>query len=781
MSFCSAHLALVSALLLIPLSALRAEDVPGGYPKPVSFRAATPEMLPEMAFVQMLVSDLLPEERRQVEASFKKLYPDRVVLVQHDADPLVAAWFYTPQQVLEDWGLYPVTQEMAQRGPRLQGFADGLHPVTDFLGYWLYDAGSDTLNAIPAKQRGVTVRVKDVGPFRPNTLDRTIRKLRKEVGLDAYPKNVVICPRDDAGDLNWLQAELATITALDEEAKTITVERLGRKGSWHAFAPGAYVAPDSSLMFDFNVVSRYGLTARSAAAKVLRRPHPNLTRFCPRDPRTGLNAAEFLAKEYVRLMQEHYPFANGMVFDVSIGMFYPSRRVSDRVDCDLDGRPDQFFVGNVNHWALGMVDCLRAIREGVPGKFTGLGEDISLVADVNTNEDQRYFDIMNGAEFEHAMQVPTVPAGQRFSSSLDTFLLWAERGRKPDVGFVHNKYPDEAYHGGDSARLQPPMNLAWYRLNLAAACMGKGYVGKNICRTAYGAPDSLCDFPGRKEQRRKFGGFVPPPDYDEYHAGDRKVRGWLGQPVSAPTRLTAHLGPPLWQLEDSTPLPSVLSQGKEYRAAKPVRVGGNGVRLQVLSAGLWRSDSDFFQLKAVFPMAGAQVKAREEYSLRLQAEGDGPFAQMEPRYHAIPRNCAARLVVKGPDGKSVAGPYQEFLVFQDARSVALTLTAPTDGEGSLEFCVGEAPGAVELRGVELRPGCADVLWRTFENGVVLLNGSARSSVDFPLESLLPGKSYRRLKGPQDPAHNNGEPVGPLVSLGPLDGLFLLPLEKAKQP
>jgi hypothetical protein len=46
---------------------------------------------------------------------------------------------------------------------------------------------------------------------------------------------------------------------------------------------------------------------------------------------------------------------------------------------------------------------------------------------------------------------------------------------------------------------------------------------------------------------------------------------------------------------------------------------------------------------------------------------------------------------------------------------------------------------------------------------------------------LPGKSYRRLKGPQDPAHNNGEPVGPLVSLGPLDGLFLLPLEKAKQP
>jgi hypothetical protein len=762
----------LAALLLAPLAALHADDTPAGYPKPVSFRAATPEMLAEMDGLQMLVSDLLSEERRGVEEAFKKRHPDRTVLVQHDGG-MIGAWQFLPRQVFEDWGLFPVTKEMAARAGRLQGFADGLHPITDFLGYWLYDAGSDSLNAIPAEQRAVTIQVKDIAPFQPNTLGRTVAELRKEVGLDAYHKNVVICPRDAAGALDWLRAELATITALDNEAKTLTVDRLGREGSWHAFEPGAYVAPDSSLMFSFNVVSRYRVTPRSAAAKVVRRPHPNLTRFCPRDPRTGLNAAEFFARDYVRMKQQHYPSADGLVFDVSIGMFYPSRRVSARVDCDLDSKPDNFFVGNVNHWALGMYDCLRAIRDGVTGKFAGLGEAIQLVADVNENDDQRFFDIMNGAEFEHAMQLPTVPAGQRFSSSLDTLLLWAERGRKPDVGFVHNKYPDHAYHGGDSALLKPPMSLAWYRLNMAAACMGNGYVGKNIGRTTGGAPDALCDYPGRREQRKQFGGFAPPPDYDEYHAGDRNVRGWLGQPVSAPTRLTTHLGAPLWRLDDSTPLPAIESASKEYRAAAPVRVRDDAVRVAVESAGLWRSERDFFKLKTVFPLTGVKLKALNEYSLHLTAGGDGPFAKMEPRYRTIPRNIAARFVVRGKDGKPVYGPHQEFLVFNDARPVAMTLTAPADGESVLEFCIGEAPGAVELRGIELRPGCADVLWRAFENGVVLLNGSVCSAVEFPMEALPPGQRYRRLKGIQDTEHNTGEPVGPRITLGPLDGLFLL--------
>jgi hypothetical protein len=220
------------------------------------------------------------------------------------------------------------------------------------------------------------------------------------------------------------------------------------------------------------------------------------------------------------------------------------------------------------------------------------------------------------------------------------------------------------------------------------------------------------------------------------------------------------------------PLPVVEVASEEYRAATLVRAGDDAVRLTVESAGLWQTDDDFFKLKAVFPLTGVALKSQQEYSLRLLADGDGPFAGMEPRYHAIPRNLAVRLVVRGPDGQVVPGPYQEFLVFTDARPVALTLAAPADGEGALEFAIGEAPGSVRLAGLQFTPGCADAMWRLFENGAVLLNGSVRSPVEFPLETLAPGQHYRRLKGAQDPAHNNGESVGARVKLGPLDGLFL---------
>jgi hypothetical protein len=42
-----------------------------------------------------------------------------------------------------------------------------------------------------------------------------------------------------------------------------------------------------------------------------------------------------------------------------------------------------------------------------------------------------------------------------------------------------------------------------------------------------------------------------------------------------------------------------------------------------------------------------------------------------------------------------------------------------------------------------------------------------------MESLFPGLRCRRLKGTQDPVHNNGQPAGPRLALAPLDGLFLL--------
>jgi len=71
-------------------------------------------MLPALGSIQMVVSDLLSEDRRGVEEAFKRLHPERTVLMQHDG--VDGAWMFLPQQLLEDWGVWPVTAEMAQRG-----------------------------------------------------------------------------------------------------------------------------------------------------------------------------------------------------------------------------------------------------------------------------------------------------------------------------------------------------------------------------------------------------------------------------------------------------------------------------------------------------------------------------------------------------------------------------------------------------------------------------------------------------------------------------------------
>jgi hypothetical protein len=96
-------LLIATALLLTPWTALHAAEAPAGYPKPVSFRAATPELLRAMGGIQMLVSDLLSDDRRGVEEAFKRLHPERTVLIQHDG--VDGAWMFLTQQQLEDWGV----------------------------------------------------------------------------------------------------------------------------------------------------------------------------------------------------------------------------------------------------------------------------------------------------------------------------------------------------------------------------------------------------------------------------------------------------------------------------------------------------------------------------------------------------------------------------------------------------------------------------------------------------------------------------------------------------
>jgi hypothetical protein len=121
------------------------------------------------------------------------------------------------------------------------------------------------------------------------------------------------------------------------------------------------------------------------------------------------------------------------------------------------------------------------------------------------------------------------------------------------------------------------------------------------------------------------------------------------------------------------------------------------------------------------------------------------------------------------------GYYQECTVFEDERRVELTLQAPAGGSGVLEICISESPGTVEISNLEIRRGCADVVYREFENGLVVLNGSSHQGVEVDLQAISPQSRFRRLKGSQDPVHNNGEPVEQFLLNG-RDGIFLKRLD-----
>jgi hypothetical protein len=170
-----------------------------------------------------------------------------------------------------------------------------------------------------------------------------------------------------------------------------------------------------------------------------------------------------------------------------------------------------------------------------------------------------------------------------------------------------------------------------------------------------------------------------------------------------------------------------------------------------------------------------------EYALRFRIRASSAWAGIGEQYRSIPRSVAFRL--KGSSGRIAPpadpsyyqkqGYYQEVLVFEEERTVDLTLQSPANGICVLQICLSEAAGVIEISDLEIRPGCADVLYREFENGLVILNGSARDSVVFSLSGVLPGKNYRRIRGKQDPDHNNGQFTGDSLTIRPRDAFFLV--------
>jgi hypothetical protein len=89
----------------------------------------------------------------------------------------------------------------------------------------------------------------------------------------------------------------------------------------------------------------------------------------------------------------------------------------------------------------------------------------------------------------------------------------------------------------------------------------------------------------------------------------------------------------------------------------------------------------------------------------------------------------------------------------------------------LEFTV-ESSEPVWISNLTIHPH-ADIIYRLFDNGLVLANPS-NHKYTFNMEQIDPNRKYRRLIGSsqQDTKTNDGSLIGTTVTLQPLDALFL---------
>ena len=220
--------------------------------------------------------------------------------------------------------------------------------------------------------------------------------------------------------------------------------------------------------------------------------------------------------------------------------------------------------------------------------------------------------------------------------------------------------------------------------------------------------------------------------WDEMKKGVENQIGWLGQPQGVAVHLASQTPDLLIGVFATN---SVVSNG--YRFVTQAIICTNNDLLVMVRA---RCD----------PLTGYPAS----YARLLRAY-IAPTALLRPLLGSVPHYIPMSWV--GHD------EFESVFYFRDLTNSNVSLT--------LEF---EGTNSVTVDSIKAY-GFPDVMYRVFKRGLVLVNPSFTESYTFDLQTLTPGRTYRRLQASsmQDTQVNNGSAAGSQITLGPLDGLFLI--------
>jgi len=694
-----------------------------GYPRAMDFRHLWPQSVRFLEHNTALLVDMIGD-KIPAAIDYKRRYPDTLVLMQVNDEPngIWGSWHCVPREFAVKEGLK---------------FDPLIFPMPEFRGYWLLGAGARIDRDWSADQETLEVGVPDIKRF-----------IQWRYGRRQLP-DVLVYRRAD-GQADWPHSEYASVVQVDDEKKSITIQRWPREvmGQWRAFRGGqTYVAP--------SVGSIYKLGPKG---KLIKTWVPNLTKFCPRDPSTGLDACTWWARHFARLWHERIaasePHPDGLQFD---GL--NEGRIGD---CNNDGIVDGCDFGGISYWTLGLYDFFRKLRSGGNG-WRGLGDGL-ILSDASNAWGPRDLSVLNGSENE---EFPSFAGPQLLPEGVDLYRVWCARSRKPSACYVQGRFGCDTYLEQDwsGGKSQGKFNSdGLVRFSIAAACMANGIYTYRAGskRDVFGILEfkEILEYP-----------------WDEYHAGREGRFNWLGMPMSAPMRMTDHLGPDL--LPQSTPAPawqlSVSDERVKATGPEPVNADGQQwIEANVVSidtTGQPRAHRHDAGRRAAIssPETSQALDPAREYCVELRLRANPQQDQREGERFANAMRPVGILLQC--DDRS--GTIQWVLAGNEPREVALTLRAPVTGRCRVAFLIGCELGPVSVADLRLRSGCAEVLARRFEHGLALANGSAISPHTFDIRAIGGGRRYRRFRGAQATDINNGRPVGESVTIPAQDGLLLL--------
>jgi len=538
-------------------------------------------------------------------------------------------------------------------------------------------------------------------------------------------QDLMITRADVSGNPDFGRYEYVRMTAFDSATKTLTLDR-GAYGSTSRYWPaGSLVAPivtSGPFYTGGNKLWFY-----------------NYATTCPTDL-NGLQAADGILNGLDAHLQTDLAFLDGIQLDV----FVLKNAIRTNIDTNGDGVADGGNSSSGEDLVLtGMDAFLAALRQK-------LGPDRLLLTDGGGNQ-RPNINQVNGVELE----------GTPRSTDLD-FLLWSQaiealryyrkyslkrpftfgNGQQAATTFSYNTFKNKPVP-------VPPKSYSNFRLSLATSLAASSALTFFYDPIAPGSTLGLPPGPNGGQFTSDY------TIWDELLGGDIGKGEWLGRPIG-PTRHVLDLSGDLYN-SGGISLTSNFVDAIEHDAyGTDLAVGtdeNGGPQLSFTRSS--QSGSVRFDLPEV-TVSGPDLTL----IIRVNAEPRTDIPAGAARFVRV------SLVQDGGDTQQMSVP-----VGNEWQTLHLSFRRLVNGPARFNFAFEKNPG-VRIRRVEL-VAQPDLVTREFANGAVFANPSDQAA-NFDVAGLYPGASFSRLVGSadQDPAINDGTPIGANLTIPPIDALIV---------